>query len=173
MNNQGLWIPVEILRDERLSPSEKMVYAAVNNFSKKDGVCKAYTKTLAEYLGFKYCTVKHLLDLLKKKGFIVSKGRGIYRELYCQNMTKSLSNNDNIIVKKCQYNGQNMTISLSNNDNISIYKEKEKKKKRKGEEKEASPQPLPESNYQEVLNDKRRIGQEFKKAVPDEWADLE
>jgi Txe/YoeB family toxin of Txe-Axe toxin-antitoxin module len=68
---KGVWIPSEILFNESLSPTEKLLFAEIDALDKlKKGGCFAGNDRLAKLIGIKVRQVQQCISNLKKHGFI-------------------------------------------------------------------------------------------------------
>ena len=68
---KGLWIPIEILFDERLSPTEKLLFSEIDWLDNPDfGGCFASNDRFARLLGIKVRQVQQCLSNLKKCNLI-------------------------------------------------------------------------------------------------------
>lgn len=70
LNLKGIWIPVEILTDKKLSDKEKTIYAIVMYLSKENQYCFLTNKTISELLNISVTQVSNLISSLKKKKYI-------------------------------------------------------------------------------------------------------
>ena len=70
LNLKGIWIPIEILTDEKLSDKEKIIYAIILYLSKENNYCYLTNKTISELLNVSITQVSKLVNSLKKKGYI-------------------------------------------------------------------------------------------------------
>ena len=70
LNLKGIWIPVEILTDKKLSDKEKIIYAIVIYLSKENQYCFITNKTISELLNISITQVSNLINSLKKKKYI-------------------------------------------------------------------------------------------------------
>ena len=70
LNLKGIWIPVEILTDKKLSDKEKTIYAIIIYLSKENQYCFITNKTISELLNISVTQVSNLINLLKKKKYI-------------------------------------------------------------------------------------------------------
>ena len=70
LNLKGIWIPVEILTDKKLSDKEKTIYAIVMYLSKENKYCFLTNKTISELLDISVTQVSNLINSLKKKKYI-------------------------------------------------------------------------------------------------------
>ena len=69
-NLKGLWIPYEILTNEKLSDKEKYIYSIILFFSKKDGFCTISNKYLANIVNLSDTRVSKLVSSLAKKKYV-------------------------------------------------------------------------------------------------------
>lgn len=69
---KGLWIPKEILQDNRLNLTEKTVLAMIQVLS-KNGKCIACNQTIADSLGISLPTAKRAVPRLERLGYITTK----------------------------------------------------------------------------------------------------
>lgn len=70
LNLKGIWIPVEILTDKKLSDKEKTIYAIIIYLSKENQYCFITNKTISELLNISVIQVSNLINSLKKKKYI-------------------------------------------------------------------------------------------------------
>ena len=70
LNLKGIWIPIEILTDEKLSDKEKIIYAIVLYLSKENNYCYLTNKTISELLNISITQVSKLVNSLKDKKYI-------------------------------------------------------------------------------------------------------
>ena len=67
---KGIWIPIEILTDEKLSDKEKIIYAIILYLSKENNYCYLTNKTISELLNISITQVSKLVNSLKYKKYI-------------------------------------------------------------------------------------------------------
>ena len=70
LNLKGIWIPIEILTDEKLSDKEKIIYAIILYLSKENNYCYLTNKTISELLNISITQVSKLVNSLKDKKYI-------------------------------------------------------------------------------------------------------
>ena len=70
LNLKGIWIPIEILTDEKLSDKEKVIYSIILYLSKENQYCFLTNKTISELLNISVTQVSNLINSLKKKKYI-------------------------------------------------------------------------------------------------------
>ena len=70
LNLKGIWIPIEILTDDKLSDKEKIIYAIVIYLSKENQYCFLTNKTISELLNISVTQVSNLINSLKSKEYI-------------------------------------------------------------------------------------------------------
>ena len=70
LNLKGIWIPIEILTDKKLSDKEKIIYAIVIYLSKENQYCFLTNKTISELLNISVTQVSNLINSLKSKEYI-------------------------------------------------------------------------------------------------------
>lgn len=70
LNLKGIWIPIEILTDDKLSDKEKTIYAIIIYLSKENQYCFLTNKTISELLNISVTQVSNLINSLKKKKYI-------------------------------------------------------------------------------------------------------
>jgi DNA-binding Lrp family transcriptional regulator len=78
LNLKGIWIPIEILTDDKLSDKEKIIYAIILYLSKENNYCYCTNKTISELLNISVTQVSNLISSLKTKKYIDTKM--IYKE---------------------------------------------------------------------------------------------
>lgn len=119
LNLKGIWIPIEILTDEKLSDKEKIIYAIILYLSKENNYCYLTNKTISELLNVSITQVSKLVNSLKYKKYIDIEL--IYKENSKQvEMRKLIPINKNIYLTKVKYPLQqnfNTTIEEKFKDN--------------------------------------------------------
>ena len=70
LNLKGIWIPIEILTDNKLSDKEKYIYAIILYLSKENNYCYLTNKSISELLNISITQVSKLVNSLKDKGYI-------------------------------------------------------------------------------------------------------
>ena len=70
LNLKGIWIPIEILTDEKLSDKEKIIYAIILYLSKENYYCYLTNKTISELLNISITQVSKLVNSLKDMKYI-------------------------------------------------------------------------------------------------------
>ena len=70
LNLKGIWIPIEILTDEKLSDKEKIICAIILYLSKENSYCYLTNKTISELLNISITQVSKLVNSLKDKKYI-------------------------------------------------------------------------------------------------------
>ena len=70
LNLKGIWIPIKILTDEKLSDKEKNIYSIIIYLSKENQYCFLTNKTISELLNISVTQVSNLINSLKKKKYI-------------------------------------------------------------------------------------------------------
>ncbi len=70
LNLKGIWIPIEILADEKLSDKEKIIYSIILYLSKQNSYCYLTNKTISELLNVSITQVSKLVNSLKDKTYI-------------------------------------------------------------------------------------------------------
>ncbi len=70
LNLKGIWIPIEILTDEKLSDKEKIIYAIILYLSKENNYCYLTNKTISELLNISITQVSKLVNSLKDKKYV-------------------------------------------------------------------------------------------------------
>ena len=70
LNLKGIWIPLGILTDKKLSDKEKTIYAIIIYLSKENQYCFITNKTINELLNISVTQVSNLINSLKKKKYI-------------------------------------------------------------------------------------------------------
>lgn len=78
LNLKGIWIPIEILTDEKLSDKEKIIYAIIIYLSRENKYCFLTNKTISELLNISITQVSNLINSLKAKEYIATEL--IYKE---------------------------------------------------------------------------------------------
>ena len=102
LNLKGIWIPIEILTDEKLSDKEKIIYAIILYLSKENNYCYLTNKTISELLNVSITQVSKLVNSLKYKKYIDIEL--IYKENSKQvEMRKLIPINKNTYLTKVKY----------------------------------------------------------------------
>ena len=70
LNLKGIWIPIEILTDKKLSDKEKTIYAIIIYLSKENNYCYCTNKTISRLLNITITQVSRLVNSLKDKNYI-------------------------------------------------------------------------------------------------------
>ena len=70
LNLKGIWIPIEILTDDKLNDKEKIIYAIIIFLSKENQYCFLTNKTISELLNISITQVSKLVNSLKDKKYI-------------------------------------------------------------------------------------------------------
>ena len=70
LNLKGIWIPIEILTDDKLSDKEKIIYAIIIYLSKENQYCFLTNKTIGKLLNISVTQVSNLINSLKSKEYI-------------------------------------------------------------------------------------------------------
>lgn len=142
LNLKGVWIPIEILTDKKLSDKEKYIYAIILYLSKENNYCYLTNKSISELLNISITQVSKLVNSLKDKSYINI-------ELICKENSKQIEmrklipivkNNDTYLTKvkyplqqnfntpieekfkDNKYNNKNININNKYNSNNKIYK---------------------------------------------------
>ena len=129
LNLKGIWLPIEILTDEKLSDKEKIIYAIILYLSKENNYCYLTNKTISELLNISITQVSKLVNSLKYKKYIDIEL--IYKENSRQvEMRKLIPINKNTYLTKVKYPlQQNFNTPIEekfkdnkyNNKNINKY----------------------------------------------------
>jgi hypothetical protein len=69
-NGNGIWIPVEILHNEELTSTEKILYAEIYYLDRPDTHCTATNEYLSEFLNMSESGIKKCLSHLRDLGYI-------------------------------------------------------------------------------------------------------
>ena len=70
LNLKGIWIPIEILTDNKLSDKEKIIYTITIYLSKENKYCYLTNKSISELLNISITQVSKLVNSLKEKGYV-------------------------------------------------------------------------------------------------------
>ena len=130
LNLKGIWIPIEILTDDKLSDKEKIIYAIIIYLSKENQYCFLTNKTISELLNISVTQVSNLINSLKSKEYIDTEL--IYKENTKQVEMRKLIpiKNKYTYLRKVKYppqenfkdNKYNNKINNKYNGNNKIYK---------------------------------------------------
>ena len=105
LNLKGIWIPIEILTNEKLSDKEKIIYAIILYLSKENNYCYLINKTISGLLDISITQVSKLVNSLKDKKYIDIEL--IYKENSKQvEMRKLIPINKNTYLTKVKYSLQ-------------------------------------------------------------------
>ena len=69
-NLKGLWIPYEILTNEKLSDKEKYIYSLILFFSKNENYCTITNKYIANIVNLSDTRVSKLISSLSRKKYV-------------------------------------------------------------------------------------------------------
>ena len=72
LNLKGVWIPIEILTDNKLSDKEKYIYAIILYLSKENNYCYLTNKSISELLNISITQVSKLVNSLKDKNYMAN-----------------------------------------------------------------------------------------------------
>ena len=142
LNLKGIWIPIEILTDNKLSDKEKYIYAIILYLSKENNYCYLTNKSISELLNISITQVSKLVNSLKDKNYISIEL--IYKEnskqIEMRKLIPIVKNNDTYLTKvkyplqqnfntpieekfkDNKYNNKNININNKYNSNNKIYK---------------------------------------------------
>ena len=142
LNLKGVWIPIEILTDNKLSDKEKYIYAIILYLSKENNYCYLTNKSISELLNISITQVSKLVNSLKDKNYISIEL--IYKEnskqIEMRKLIPIVKNNDTYLTKvkyplqqnfntpieekfkDNKYNNKNININNKYNSNNEIYK---------------------------------------------------
>lgn len=142
LNLKGVWIPIEILTDNKLSDKEKYIYAIILYLSKENNYCYLTNKSISELLNISITQVSKLVNSLKDKNYISIEL--IYKEnskqIEMRKLIPIVKNNDTYLTKvkyplqqnfntpieenfkDNKYNNKNININNKYNSNNKIYK---------------------------------------------------
>ena len=149
LNLKGIWIPIEILTDKKLSDKEKTIYAIIIYLSKENKYCYCTNKTISELLNITITQVSRLVNSLKDKNYINIEL--IFKENTKQVEMRKLipiQKYENTYLQKVQYHphknvnppiDENVKDNKYNNKNINKYnstKQNHKKSKTNFEERD-------------------------------------
>lgn len=125
LNLKGIWIPVEILTDKKLSDKEKTIYAIIIYLSKENRYCFITNKTISELLNISVTQVSNLINSLKKKKYIETEL--IYKENTKQVEMRKLIpiKNEDTYLRKVKYPPQeNFNTPIKENFKDNKYNKK-------------------------------------------------
>lgn len=113
---KGLWIPLHVMEDEKLTPNEKMLLSIIINLSENQSkTCNASNSYLALRMGLSTRRIQQLLSTLKDKDYI--KTHNIFHE-----GTKDVSYR----VVKISSSPSRKGLHLDNKEDKKVYIEKSK-----------------------------------------------
>ena len=67
---KGLWMPSEILLNDKLSDKEKIILSIIIYLSKDKGYCFATNNYFSDILNVTVVSISRIIDFLKKKNYI-------------------------------------------------------------------------------------------------------
>ena len=70
LNLNGIWIPLEILKDKNLSDKEKLIYSMIAFLGEKREYCYCTNSNVSELLNISITQVSKLINSLKNKNYI-------------------------------------------------------------------------------------------------------
>ena len=70
LNLKGIWIPIKILTNKKLSDKEKKINAIIIYLSKENNYCYCTNKTISQLLNITITQVSRLVNSLKDKNYI-------------------------------------------------------------------------------------------------------
>ena len=131
LNLKGIWIPIEILTDNKLSDKEKYIYAIILYLSKENNYCYLTNKSISELLNISITQVSKLVNSLKDKNYISIEL--IYKEnskqIEMRKLIPIVKNNDTYLTKVKYPLQQNFNTPIEEkfkdnkyNSNNKIYK---------------------------------------------------
>lgn len=68
---KGIWIPIEIWKDENLTWNEKILFLEIDSFTSQDKDCFFSNEYIAELLGISETNANKTLSSLIKKGYVI------------------------------------------------------------------------------------------------------
>ena len=124
LNLKGIWIPIEILTDNKLSDKEKIIYTIILYLSKENNYCYLTNKSISELLNISITQVSKLINSLKDKGYINIEM--VYKEnskqIEMRKLIPIVKNNDTYLTKVKYPLQQNFNAPIEENfkDNKNI-----------------------------------------------------
>ena len=67
---KGIWIPIEIITDEKLSDKEVIILSMISYLSTENGTCFASNKYISSIVNVTPDRVSKIISFLKKKNYI-------------------------------------------------------------------------------------------------------
>lgn len=142
LNLKGVWIPIEILTDNKLSDKEKTIYAIILYLSKENNYCYLTNKSISKLLNISITQVSKLVNSLKDKNYISIEltYKENSKQIEMRKLIPILRNNDTYLTKvkyplqqnfntpieekfkDNKYNNKNININNKYNSNNNIYK---------------------------------------------------
>lgn len=130
---KGIWIPIEIWKNEDLSWSEKILFLEIDSFTNQDVDCYISNNYIATLLGVSETTANKILSSLISKGYVVKtrfdgRHRYVRSALHfttgqgCTKVQGRVDDNSNPIFNNNNIN--NLLIQTTNTKDIKEYKEK-------------------------------------------------
>ena len=124
-NLKGLWIPYEILTNEKLSDKEKYIYSLILFYSKNDGYCTITNKYLATIVNLSDTRVSKLVSSLSRKKYVqvITNFQDTTRQIINRKIIPLVKYDHPPYSKSTTYNvennntsSQDYTNSMANND---------------------------------------------------------
>ena len=124
-NLKGLWIPYEILTNEKLSDKEKYIYSLILFFSKNDGYCTITNKYLVTIINLSDTRVSKLVSSLSRKKYVqvITNFQDTIRQIINRKIIPLVKYDNPPYSKSTTYNvknnntsSQDYTNSMANND---------------------------------------------------------
>ena len=112
LNLKGIWIPIEILTDKKLSDKEKTIYAIIIYLSKENNYCYCTNKTISELLNIDFIYKEKSKQVEMRKLIPIQK----YEDTYLQKVQYPPHKNVNTPID------ENVKDNKYNNKNINKYK---------------------------------------------------
>ena len=126
LNLKGVWIPIEILTDNKLSDKEKYIYAIILYLSKENNYCYLTNKSISELLNISITQVSKLVNSLKDKNYISIEL--IYKEnskqIEMRKLIPIVKNNDTYLTKVKYPLQQNFNTPIEEKFKDNKYKNK-------------------------------------------------
>lgn len=68
---KGIWIPIEIWKDKKLTWNEKILFLEIDSYTSKDKDCFFSNEYISELLGISQTNANKVLSSLIKKGYVI------------------------------------------------------------------------------------------------------
>ena len=119
-NYTGLWVPINVLTDEKISDKEKLILSMIIFLSKNNNECTTSNQSFADIFNLSANRVSKIVSSLKDKNYIkvnfLYKDNG--KEIIKRTLTPIVENNNSPIVTNDNKACQNQQQPIGENDKV-------------------------------------------------------